>query len=152
MRLVSTRGFTLLEILVVIAIFSIGMMIGLPSIMETGRRDQVKAEIRQLKDQIAGARAEAIEQSTPIVVAFAATSYIIDGKKTTLKNSNVNASVTDDEGKKLTSFQWNNRGYPTKVGGEMGDIKEINITISNESDSFKLLISPAGSMTIQHSE
>ena len=148
MRISNKNGFTLIELIIVIAIFAIGSAIALPSLMEMGRRDQVKTEARQLKDQLAWGRATAIEQNTPVVVTLGTTNYTVGSTTINLTKASMVAVVTDSANNSLTTFQWNARGYPTTVGGNSGDIKSITITCTGSSKSLVVSISTAGDIAI----
>jgi len=63
-------GFTLLELLIVIAILLVGTSIALPSIMDMGRRDGVKAEARDIKNIFFRARMEALKLNQSVTVVF----------------------------------------------------------------------------------
>ncbi|MEA3466483.1 MAG: prepilin-type N-terminal cleavage/methylation domain-containing protein [Thermodesulfobacteriota bacterium] len=154
MQTLNNKGFTLIELLIVIAIFAIGTAIAIPNIMDMGRRNQVKTEARQLKDQLARAQATAIEQNTPIVIIFGANSYqIIEetvtdncaldvgevNKTVNLSSSNLSIpaiapSFTD------SLIQWDTRGYPRDKNGVIDDgvikltgdgvILDVNISLA----------------------
>jgi hypothetical protein len=116
--------------------------------MDMGRRDQVKTEARQLKDQLARARAQAIEQNTPIVVAFTANNYTIDGTITNLSHTVIGSGITDSDDNPLATFQWHPRGYPTSVEGAIGDLNQIEINVSNALKSLDVLVSTSGNISI----
>ncbi|MBW2185564.1 MAG: prepilin-type N-terminal cleavage/methylation domain-containing protein [Deltaproteobacteria bacterium] len=153
MHATDNKGFTLIELLIVVAIFAIGSAIALPSLMDMGRSGQVKTEARQLKDQLARARATAIEQNSPVIIQFIGNSYAVNGQVTSISNATLTAVTIDQPPPgttPLATFQWQQRGYPTTVAGSIGDIDPIEITITpiSGSKSFDILISPVGSITI----
>lgn len=151
MRASDNTGFTLIELLMVIAIFAIGSAIALPNLMEMGRQDQVKTEARQLKDQMARARAQAIEENNPVVITFAANNYTIGGTIINLTHSTIGSGITDSSDNPLAAFQWDQRGYPTSVGGTIGDLNQIEINITNTTKSLDILVSTSGNISIsQH--
>lgn len=131
MRASNHNGFTIIELIIVIAIFAIGSAIALPNLIEMGRRDQVKTEARQLKDQMARARAQAIELNAPITVSFTANSYTIGGTNNTLSAATINPVPAN--------MSWNNRGYPTPA---------TTITISGNGKTFNINITLAGNISI----
>lgn len=149
MHATDNKGFTLIELLIVITIFAIGSAIALPSLMDMGRRDQVKTEARQLKDQLARARALAIEQNAPIVVALTANNYTIGGSTINLSHTVIGSGITDSDDNPLTTFQWDERGYPTSVGGTIGDLNQIEINIANANKSLDVLVSLSGNISIK---
>jgi prepilin-type N-terminal cleavage/methylation domain-containing protein len=129
----NKNGFTLIEMLVTIAILAIGLAIAIPNLMEIGRRDQVKTEARQLKDQLALARARAVELNRPEVITLTANSYTVGTTSINLTHTTLSAVTTDadDNDAALTEFQWQERGYPTTVGGAINDIDPITITLTS---------------------
>ena len=70
MDMKNSKGFTLLEVLIVVVIFGVGMAIAIPSIKSMGQRSAVMADARQLKDVLAQARMEAIEQNSWVTVEY----------------------------------------------------------------------------------
>ena len=131
MRTTNNSGFTLIELLIVVAIFAVGSAIALPSLMDMGRRDQVKTEARQIKDQMARARAQAIELNTTINVSFTANSFTIGGANNTLSMSTINPIPAN--------MSWDNRGYPSAA---------TVITISGNGKTFNINVSLAGNISI----
>ena len=132
MQLPNNKGFTLIEILIVIAIFAIGAAIAIPSIMDMGSRDQVKTEARQFKDQLARARATAIEQNSPVTITITANSYTVGSNIITLRSTTLNP---------VDALTWDQRGYPSKA---------IDITVSGTSNaaSYKVSVTIAGGISI----
>lgn len=66
----NSKGFTLLEVLIVVTIFAVGMAIAIPSIKSMGQRNAVMADARQLKDVLTQARMTAIEQNSWVTVEY----------------------------------------------------------------------------------
>nr|WP_320049079.1 GspH/FimT family pseudopilin [uncultured Desulfuromonas sp.] len=150
------RGFTILELVVVIAIIAVAAAVALPKLMDIGKSNQVKSATRQIKDQLALARGEAIRQNNPVVVAFDSKKITVDGKDIPLEIDNLTAkhktgvdADDNDVYAELTSFQWDGRGYPSTVGGSFGDLNKVNITITGkDSTVFSIFISPSGGIDI----
>jgi len=161
MRTMNNRGFTLLEVLIVVAIFAIGAAIALPSLMDMGRRGQVKTEVRQLKDQLARARATAIEENTPILVVFDtvnssyqlgqdadadwALSAAEQDRQISLTSTISLTPVAPDFGFTNTLLQWDTRGYPRDKNGALDD---GTIMLTGSGTSFKINVSLAGNIQI----
>jgi prepilin-type N-terminal cleavage/methylation domain-containing protein len=61
----NARAFTLLEIMVVVAILGIALMIGIPSIREATHREALPQALRDVTEACARARARAIMSSAP---------------------------------------------------------------------------------------
>ncbi|MEA3466482.1 MAG: GspH/FimT family protein [Thermodesulfobacteriota bacterium] len=68
-------GFTLMELLIVIAILLIGASIAIPDIITMGKRDGVKAEVRDLKNLFFLARMEAVKLNKSVTVVFNQAGY-----------------------------------------------------------------------------
>lgn len=143
----NNKGFTLLEVLIVVVIFAIGAAIAIPSIMDMGRRDQVKSEARQLKDQLARARAQAIEQNAPVLVQFdlGTSTYTIGGTTVSLDGAELTASTLPADAGGKINVNWNNRGYPLDSAANPAN---GSITVAGEKSSFLITISPAGGLSI----
>lgn len=62
------EGFTLIETIVVMTIFAIGVSIALPNLMAMGRSNAVKAEARKLKDVLAKTRMDAVRRNQALTV------------------------------------------------------------------------------------
>jgi type II secretion system protein H len=64
------RGFTLLEIMVVVAIMGMIMAMGVPSILAALKKDGMRKAVSDLQDVCFQARAQAIMQNHPVAVVF----------------------------------------------------------------------------------
>ena len=64
------RAFTLIELLVVIAVIGILAAIGLPALKGMGASNDISAATRQLLDDLAYARAKAVNERTTVYVVF----------------------------------------------------------------------------------
>lgn len=165
MRPPSNKGFTLLEVLIVIAIFAVGMAIALPSIMEMGQRGKIKNAARQLKDQMAKARVSAIELNIPMVVVFdpivggVSTGYQIvqdtnndceiDAGEQSTRVDITGATITANNLTQNTAgnpiVQWNTRGLPLQKGGTFTN---GTITFSGANIQLDVVLNQAGNIRI----
>lgn len=68
MKRVRASGFTLIEMMVVIAITSILLLIGIPSMKSLIERNAVAGHVNALVGSITLARAEAIKRNAPVVL------------------------------------------------------------------------------------
>ena len=66
----SPRGFTLIEIMVVVAIMGLIMAMGVPSILAAVKKDGMRKAINDLQEVFAQARAQAIMQDRVVSVTF----------------------------------------------------------------------------------
>jgi len=165
MRLPNNKGFTLIEVLIVIAIFAIGAAIAIPSIMDMGRRDQVKAEARQLKDQLAKARVAALELNTPMVVVFdkivagVSNGYQIvqdangdceadageSATRITLSKSSITTNDFSQNDAGNPMVQWDARGYPKRKDGTLAS---GTVSIDGAGTQYNVVLSLAGNISI----
>ena len=70
----SSSGFTMIELVVVIAIVGILMAIGVPSFRYVTTANRISAEVNGLLGDLQFARAEAIKEGWPVVVCVSANS------------------------------------------------------------------------------
>ncbi len=65
----SQRGFTLLELLIVIAVIGIVLLIGVPNLLQVVRQSRMIGYMNEFQNQLARARQEAIRRAVPVVVS-----------------------------------------------------------------------------------
>ncbi len=161
----NRNGFTLIEVIIVIAILGIGLAFAIPNIMDMGVKGQLRTAVRQLKDQMAQARITAIETNAQTLIAFdpfvdgVITSYQIvqdaDGdceidvgeqsRRISLSNVNITANnlTANDAGNLIV--QWDNRGYPRRKNGSFTN---GTVTFSGGGNQLQVLLSPTGNIRI----
>ena len=169
-KMKNSKGFTLVEVLIVVAIFSIGAAIAIPNIMDMGRRSAVKSDARQIKDQLAKARIEAIERNRWVTVEYrqANNDYVIfvdstppdyiynnDGTEEVISIVPISSSrydITQGGGDGIaiggagTCIAWDAKGRSYSSGGglSLGSIYLVGADGSN----FEIIISAAGNIRI----
>ncbi|MEP6992875.1 MAG: GspH/FimT family pseudopilin [Acidobacteriota bacterium] len=65
-----SHGFTLVEILVVMAIFAAMALVGVPYMLKIAQRNALKSAAREISVTLAAARMTAVKQNQPVTVAI----------------------------------------------------------------------------------
>ena len=75
------RGFTLIEIMIVVAILGLVAAMGMPSIMQALHKEGMRKAVSELMDVCASARARAIIANQPVALVFhpAEKSFSVEG-------------------------------------------------------------------------
>jgi len=161
----NSKGFTLVEVIVVSVLIGVLAAIAVPSITKMGRRSAVNAEARQLKGLMAKARMSAIELNIPILIVFdpfiggECSSYQIvqdengnseidAGEATTAVTLSdvvitVNNLTTNTAGDRIV--QWSTRGLPLKKNGTFTN---GTITFSGSNKQVNVILSSTGNIRI----
>ena len=94
----SRRAFTLIEIMVVVAIMGLIMAMGVPSILANFKKDGMRKAISDLQDCCAQARSEAIMQNRTVRVVFhpQAKTFATDGGGAGANPGKVSSAVLPD--------------------------------------------------------
>ena len=166
MRQLNNKGFTLLEIIIVIVIFAIGMTIAIPGIMDMGQRGQIKSEARQLKDSLAEARIEAIERNSWVTVDYSQVNnnyvmfvddtphnYTLDAGEVVINTTTLSASkydVTQGGGDGIAiglgnAVSWDAKGMPYSSGGGLSN---GSIYLTGDNTSYQISINQTGNVHI----
>lgn len=95
----APRAFTLIELLMVLAIIATMSALAVPRIMESESRWRVQGAARRIAADIGQARTTAIASSAPVVITFTGTDY----------------TVTPSHGSKATVVTLTNRPYLVAV-------------------------------------
>jgi len=66
----SSAGFTLIEIMVVVAIMGLILTMGIPSIYQLAKKEGMRRAVSDMKDVLTNARAQAILTGTEVQVKF----------------------------------------------------------------------------------
>ena len=172
----SNRGFTLLELMVIIAIIAIALAIGSPYLKDMQRRQQLNSEAQKILQNLNQARSEAGKRNSQVAMTFrqpvSGTTYsyvvYIDGNRNfeydageaTLAEIQLEKGISFDTSKGggdgiaildnddgLPSLAWNSRGQP-RINGNAFGAGDIYLT---DSDGLTrtLSISSAGRVRIQ---
>jgi prepilin-type N-terminal cleavage/methylation domain-containing protein len=135
MQRLSNRGFSLIELIVVMAVLAIGLAIAVPNFMEVGRRNAVKAEARELKNVLEKARMEAVKrkQSLTATITGNRCTISVSSGGATLSTTEFDRAQVDTGGVDPRTIQWNTRGMTTDncTVGFVGAEATYNVIVSS---------------------
>ncbi len=159
------KGFTLIELMIVIAIMGIISAISAPNIVKGLPKYRIKRAARDITSQIRGARSTAIKTSSIITVQFDLTKhrYNINDKWYPNADITTNNALSEYYGSGLSfgvgdsgdsddgpcsftdnQFSFNNRGI------KRGDARDDHIYITNnEGAAYRTRINAAGTILLQ---
>ncbi|MDD4274812.1 MAG: GspH/FimT family pseudopilin [Desulfobacter postgatei] len=161
-------GFTMIEMMIVVAIIAILSALAFPSLSTLIPRNRTKAAARDLKNDIQKAKLEAIKQNTDCLVVFTPQSGTDAGSCVTcidLDNNNI-CTATDDiisqldfnETNSVTltnpdfsgnnKFVFNARGLPETTAGGMVAGSAVIQNTAEASYFFKIILASSGRVRI----
>jgi prepilin-type N-terminal cleavage/methylation domain-containing protein len=137
----SKRGFSLIELIVVMAILATGLAIAVPNFMELGRRNAVKAEAREFKNVLEKARMEAVRSKQSLTATITGNRCIISvsGGGAILSTTQFDRAQVDTGGVDPRTINWSTRGMTTN---------NCTIGFVGAGATYKVIISPAGNIRI----
>lgn len=153
-------GFTLLELMTVIAIIGILSTISLPSLLRWRTNQQLSSEARELLSTIMRARMRAIKENANVVVIFnigsdnyiafvdngegggTAADMLQNGNEKTVKNRDIQVGIDMYEASfagGVPRIRFNGLGFPNGFGGHVYMINQqnryIGITVNTMGNS-----------------
>ena len=163
LRTNSQKGFTLLELMIAIAIMTILAAIATPSFNVWREKSNLKAEAREVFGAFQRARSEAVTRNTNIALTFVAGSgsdgtwsifvddgfgggtaddYIQNGTEQSIGNgrmlNGIEISTANFNSTSATGF--NSRGLPLADG---------SVEVKNVDKTYTVTLSPAGSVKME---
>jgi len=135
------KGFSLIELVVIMSIFAIGISIAIPSFTNIGRKNVVKMNARKIKDSLFRSRMKAVELNESVVfeVDEKNNSYFVKIKKTNkiieeyqFEDVNISINIPSD-------ITWNSKGNTS-------DACTINVVGNNSK--YNIIISSVGNVRI----
>lgn len=163
----GTNGFTLIEMMIVIAMIAILAGIAVPNLTTMLPRFRTKAAARELKNDIQKAKLEAIKQNKECLVVFEPGSGTNGGSCVACISSDNDCTDTDDQIVFKLSFDdhksaalsdttfssnkfiFNTRGIPESTSGAMGAGTAV---VQNKEDTnyyFKVIVASSGRVRIE---
>ena len=90
------RGFTLIELMATLAVASVLLSVGMPSLFESIARARLEGAVNELATDLQYARSEAVRERATVVLRVAANGggYIISNPTVTLKTVSLPVGVT----------------------------------------------------------
>jgi prepilin-type N-terminal cleavage/methylation domain-containing protein len=135
------KGFTLIEVLVVMVLLAIGLAIAIPNLKGMGLRNAAKAEVRELKNVLAKTRMDAVQRHESLTV--------------TIDTVNNRCTVTDSGGATLSVINFNDvqlsassNPLPIVWNSKGMTDNSYNIGIAGKETSYTLVVSAAGNIQI----
>lgn len=143
----SRKGFTLVEVLIVIVILAVGLAIAVPNFVAMGRSNSIKAEARQLKNLLAKTRMEAVRrnQSLTATIDTVANSCIV-----TETVGGATVSTTNFEGVQLATspsplaIEWNAKG----MTDDCIATTKCTVNMVGPDAAYDVIVSSAGNVSI----
>ena len=148
----KSLGFTLIELMIVIAIIGIIASMAMPSFQDTIERNRLKEAAESLKSDLMFARTEAIKQSTNLNVSIAINGsswcYGIDDDNTSCDcSTSGDCAIKTTDGSQFqgTSLDANDN---TVFDSRRGTATAIGSTLSTDNYAARLIVSSGGRIRI----
>ena len=171
MRPFASEGFTLIELMITVAIISIVFSLAFPSMTNLISRNRTKAAARQLRGDLQKAKLEAIKQNSDCLVVFTTAVGNDAGSCTTCISTDTDCDDVDDEiitrldfntykqagvtnavfTGGVQTFIFNSRGIPETTDGS-NTMAKGNVDITNTQEagySFSIEVAIGGRIEIQ---
>lgn len=164
MKKKSLSGFTLIEVMIVIAIISILASLAAPSFLDSIQKRRLRSASETIYSGVLFSRSEAIKQNLNVIFQLDATNacFGIDDDNTTVCSCNANpGNCTVNGQQKVIDLSGNSgvsvganisitfaaNGMPTLVNGAATSVVP-SITTSSAADSYDIDVNIIGSTTL----
>ncbi len=143
----NTKGFTLIEIMIAIAIVAIGTAIAVPNYLVYRDKSKLREAANVLKGDLYRAKITAIKNHTSITVQFNANNYTI----TSLGTKELPAGITIDLSN--TTFNANNTTFNLKgvPDSSVNDTGRVVLNALDSSHQKRITIGRIGQVTVETS-
>lgn len=94
----SEQGFTLVELMAVLAVLAVLLSIGAPAFIETIKNSRMRAETYAMRSTLANARSEAMARRMPVVVCETSNSTSCATDTTSWNTAHLAFADADDDG------------------------------------------------------
>ena len=138
----NEKGFSLIETIVVLVIFAVGVTLAVPNFIAMGRSNSIKAEARDLKNLLAKTRMDAVRrnQSLTATINTVANSCVV-----TETAGGATVSTTNFDGVQLATapnplaIEWDTKGMTANF---------CSISLVGAEATYSVSISSAGNIRI----
>ena len=145
-RYASLRAFTLIEIMMVVAIMGLMMTIGVPAILRTTRQEPMRKAVNDVMEICSHARAQAVLQGVTTMVVFHPQSrqVAIAGVETANLADNSAQSVVPTSGSKPSTSGASSLNSTQFADSITIDMLDINLLEYKDADEARVRFFPNG--------
>lgn len=137
----NEKGFSLMELIVVMAILAVGLSIAVPGLMAMGRSNAIKADARSLKNLLAKTRMDAVRRNQSLTVAIntEADSCIVSVTGGATVSTTIFNGVQCATSPASLAMVWDNKGITSNFS---------RIDLFGAEATYSLFVSSAGNIRI----
>lgn len=155
----NKSGFTLMELMIVIAIIAIISAVAVPNMIAWRNNHQLNGSARELLSVINGARLAAIKNNAAVTLTFTTgssgkvdtvfTNRVTGVSKTTTTLINPGLKLDSAVFSGSNAFRFNSRGLPVQIGNP-ASFAAGTVTLSNKKgDSLQVIMASTGVTRIE---
>jgi len=144
----NQRGFTLIEVIIAMAIFAILAAIAVPSFNVWRQNAQFRSDARSVMGALQQARVQAVTRNEPITVDFVGNNG--NNSWTAKDGDGSDAGLTSIAGSLSSGFSLNGAtGVTFTSRGLLDPMTEVDFTIEGYGVPFTVRISPVGNISLK---